>query len=218
MHHELERFPDAASAAEAAAAFIRTRAHEAVAERGHFHFAVSGGRTPWPMFSALATLDVPWSDVTIYQVDDRAAPLDSDDRNLTNLRRALGDVEVTIAPMAVEGDLDEGARAYEALLPERFDLVHLGLGPDGHTASLLPGDPVLEVKDRLVSATGLYQGWRRMTLTYPGLARSRWLLWLIAGAHERGPLAQLLDADPSIPASHVEAPGSTIFADEAAAP
>lgn len=218
MHHELERFPDAVTTAEAAAAFILARAHEAVAERGHFHFAVSGGRTPWPMFSALTTLDVPWSDMTIYQVDDRAAPLDSDDRNLSNLRRALGDVEVAIAPMAVEGDLDEGARAYETLLPDSFDLVHLGLGPDGHTASLLPGDPVLEVRDRLVSATGLYQGWRRMTLTYPGLARARWLLWLIAGADQYGPLRQLLDDDPSIPASHVEASRSTIFADEAAAP
>ena len=217
MDHELERFADAGGAAEAAAAFVLARANEAVAERGHFHFAVSGGRTPWPMFEALTRLDVPWSAMTIYQVDERAAPLDSGDRNVANLRHALGDVEVTIAPMAVDGDLDEGARAYEALLPERFDLVHLGLGPDGHTASLVPGDPVLEVRDRLVSATGPYQGWRRLTLTYPALGRARWLLWLIVGAHERGPLAQLRAGDPSIPASHVEAARSTIFADEAAA-
>ena len=218
MQHELRRSSDSSLAARAAADFLLVRAHEAIEQRGHFHVAVSGGRTPWPMFEALTSLDVPWSETTIYQVDDRAAPLDSQDRNLANLRRALGDVSVSIVPMPVDGDLDEGSCAYEALLPDAFDLVHLGLGPDGHTASLLPGDPVLEVKDRLVSATGVYQGWRRMTLTYPGLSRARWLLWLIAGAHEQAPLAKLLDGDPSIPASHVEAPRSTIFADEAAAP
>ncbi|HQT99510.1 MAG TPA: 6-phosphogluconolactonase [Acidimicrobiales bacterium] len=218
MHHELRRYPDPTSTAAAAAAFILERAREAVEQRGHFHFAVSGGSTPWAMFAALSQLDVPWSATTIYQVDDRAAPLDSDDRNLMHLRESLRNVEVTVVPMPVEGDLDEGARAYEVLLPDAFDVAHLGLGADGHTASLLPGDPVLEVEDRLVSSTGVYQGWRRMTLTYPGLARARWLLWLIVGANQYGPLRQLLDADPSIPASHVVAPRSTIFADEAAAP
>ncbi len=116
-----------------------------------------------------------------------------------------------------EPDLDAAAAAYGAALPDRFDLVHLGLGPDGHTASLVPGDPVLEVTDRLVAVTGVYQGHRRMTLTYPALARADQLLWLITGADKKVPLAQLLAGDRSIPAGRVAAARSLVLADQSAA-
>jgi 6-phosphogluconolactonase len=116
-----------------------------------------------------------------------------------------------------DADLDSAAAAYAAALPERFDLVHLGLGPDGHTASLVPGDPVLAVQDRLVALTQPYQGHRRMTLTYPALARADQLLWLITGADKRDPLARLLAGDDSIPAGRVRAGRSLILADRAAA-
>jgi len=95
--------------------------------------------------------------------------------------------------------------------------VHLGLGPDGHTASLVPGDPVLEVTDALVAVTQPYQGHRRMTLTYPALARADQLLWLVTGADKREPLAKLLAGDESIPAGRVVAARSVVMADQAAA-
>jgi len=114
-------------------------------------------------------------------------------------------------------DLEAAARRYEAELPEALDLVHLGLGGDGHTASLVPGDPVLEVRDRDVVVTGEYRGRRRMTLTYPALDRAREIVWLVAGEEKREALRQLLDRDPSIPASHVAAPVQLVVADHAAA-
>ena len=151
--------------------------------QGPFTFAVSGGRTPWEMFAELAAETVPWSNVVIYQVDERVAPPDDPDRNLSHLRKALGTAPAQVRPMPVnDPDLDAAAAAYAASLPEHFDLVHLGLGPDGHTASLVPGDPVLSVTDRLVAVTQPYQGHQRMTLTYPALARASQLLWLITGA------------------------------------
>ncbi len=150
---------------------------------------------------------------------ERVAPLDDPDRNLRHLRDALGAAPARVVAMPVEdADLDAAAARYAAELPERFDLVHLGLGPDGHTASLVPGDPVLAVTDRLVAPTGgEYQGRRRMTLTYPALARAEQLVWLVTGADKRTPLTQLLAADPSIPAGRVSAAASLIIADREAA-
>ncbi len=217
MHHQLREFADDAALARAAAAFVAQRAQEAVAAKGTFAFAVSGGRTPWAMFAELASCPMPWSETVIYQVDERVAPLGDESRNLTNLKRSLGDARPDIKPMGVnEADLERAADEYAALLPERFDLVHLGLGPDGHTASLVPGDPVLQVEDRLVAVTNPYQGQRRMTMTYPALARAEQILWLITGADKREPLAQLLAGDPSIPAGRVDAGRSLILADKAA--
>jgi 6-phosphogluconolactonase len=190
-----------------------------VADHGQFTFAVSGGRTPWAMFAELARMDMPWSQVTLFQVDERAAPDNDPDRNLTHLHDTLGDVKVSVVAMPVTAtDLDAAAAEYAALLPDRFDLVHLGLGPDGHTASLVPGDPVLEVTDRLVAVTGPYQGHRRMTLTYPALARAGQIMWLVTGADKTEPLARLLAGDRSIPAGRVEAGASFVLADTAAAP
>jgi 6-phosphogluconolactonase len=109
------------------------------------------------------------------------------------------------------------ARAYAAALPARFDLVHLGLGPDGHTSSLVPGDPVLDETSALVAVTLPDQGHRRMTLTYRALARAARILWLVSGADKQEPLARLLSGDRSIPAGRVQAGHSLVLADAQAA-
>lgn len=193
-------------------------AKAAVAARGRFTFAVSGGRTPWAMFAALAHENMPWADVELFQVDERVAPEGDPDRNLTHLRDSIGNAPARVHPMPVDDeDLEAAAAAYATVLPQRFDLVHLGLGPDGHTASLVPGDPVLQVTDALVAVTQPYQGHRRMTLTYPALTRADQLLWLVTGADKRDPLTKLLAGDQSIPAGRVLATRSLVLADEAAA-
>jgi 6-phosphogluconolactonase len=217
MHHELQTLADPDAVSRAGAAFVAERARAAVAAHGSFHFAVSGGHTPWAMFAELAAETVPWESVIIYQVDERVAPPDDPDRNLTHLTKALGSAPAQVRPMPVnDSDLAAAAGRYAAALPEHFDLVHLGLGPDGHTASLVPGDPVLSVTDRLVALTQPYQDRVRMTLTYPALARARQILWLITGADKKEPLAKLLAGDTSIPAGRVEAAASLIMADRSA--
>ena len=219
MEHELEVAPDGDAVADQAAAYVAARARAAVAEHGRFTFAVSGGHTPWAMFAALAKEDMPWPGVALFQVDERVAPDGDPDRNLTHLRESLGDAPALVHPMPVtDADLEAAAAGYGTELPQRFDLVHLGLGPDGHTASLVPGDPVLQIRDRLVALTQPYQGHRRMTLTYPALARADQLLWLITGGDKREPLARLLAGDESIPAGRVRAGRSLVLADRAAAP
>jgi 6-phosphogluconolactonase len=171
------------------------------------------------MLRALGEEQVPWEQVALYQADERAAPDGDPQRNLTQLLAALpeGARAAVLHPMAVTGDLDEGARAYEAVLPEHLDLVHLGLGADGHTASLVPADRVLEVRDRPVATTGTYQGYRRMTLTYPALDGAREALWLVTGDEKRTALARLLARDESAPAARVGTPIQLLLADAAAA-
>jgi 6-phosphogluconolactonase len=216
---ELEVLASPEAVAQAAAAYVAGRATAAVARSGRFTFAVSGGRTPWAMFAELAALDVPWEQVTLFQVDERVAADGDPDRNLTHLRESLGGAKAEVIAMPVnDAGLDAAADRYAALLPDRFDLVHLGLGPDGHTASLVPGDPVLGVRDRLVAVTRPYQGHQRMTLTYPALARAGQILWLVTGADKKVPLGQLLAGDESIPAGRVEAAHSLVLADAAARP
>jgi 6-phosphogluconolactonase len=217
VHHELREFLDADAVAAAAADYVAQCSRRSIEGKGFFTFAVSGGRTPWTMFEKLSQRDVAWSDVVIYQVDERIAPLGDATRNLTNLERILAECRPTIVAMPVnDEDLDEATASYAVQLPERFDLVHLGLGPDGHTASLVPGDPVLEVHDRLVAITAVYQGEQRMTLTYEALSRADQLLWLVTGADKRSALSQLLRGDLSIPAATVEAASSLVMADVAA--
>jgi 6-phosphogluconolactonase len=218
MEHELETLADPDAVARRGAAVVARLARAAISSRGEFTFAVSGGTTPWRMFGFLAEEDVAWEHVTIYQVDERVAPEGDPDRNLTHLVQALGSAPARLLPMPVnEGDMETAAESYAARLPGRFDLVHLGLGDDGHTASLVPGDPVLDVADRAVALTLEYRGRRRMTLTYPGLERADHLLWLVTGAAKVGPLTRLLAADPSIPAGRVVAGASLVLADWAAA-
>jgi 6-phosphogluconolactonase len=212
----LEVLPDAEALAVRAAAVIEEAAKEAVADRGTFRWAASGGATPVPTFRRLA---LPWSGTGTFQVDERVAPEGDDDRNLTHLRRALSAEGVaTVRPMPVEADdLGSAAATYERSLPERFDIVHLGIGDDGHTASLLVDDPVLEVRDRDVAVTGPFRGRRRMTLTYPMLDRARRVVWIVAGRTKAGALARLLAGDTSIPAGRVMAVDQVVLADADAA-
>ena len=217
MRHELESLADPDAVARAGAAFVAERARAAAAAGGSFHFAVSGGHTPWAMFAELASLTVPWDKVIVYQVDERVAPPDDPDRNLVHLTKSLGSAPAQVRAMPVNSsDLAAAAARYASWLPEHFDLIHLGLGPDGHTASLVPGDPVLSVTDRLVALTQPYQERVRMTLTYPALARADQILFLVTGSDKKGPLARLLAGDTTIPAGRVEAGASLVMADHAA--
>jgi 6-phosphogluconolactonase len=221
VSHQLEVLEDAAAVHRRGAELIGKAARAAVAERERFAMGASGGRDPWPMYSQLEDQELDWTSTEIFQVDERIAPAGSDERNLTHLVESLSiGAQGSIRPMPVtDDDLEDAADRYAATLPEALDIAHLGLGPDGHTASLVPGDPVLAVTDRRVAVTGgEYQGVRRMTLTYPELAQVRNLLWIITGEEKREPLAKLLARDPSIPAGRVEPSGdSLILADPAAA-
>jgi 6-phosphogluconolactonase len=218
MALEVEVLADARAVAERGAEVVSAAAAAAVDARGRFALAVSGGRTPWAMFAALAGR-MPWELVTIYQVDERVAPDGDPDRNLTQLERSLppgGAADVRPLPVWAE-HLEAAAAEYGRVLPGQLDLVHLGLGPDGHTASLVPGDPVLDVTDRDVAVTGAYQGRRRMTLTYPALNRARQILWLVTGDDKVDALARLRAGDPSIPAGRVSTANALVVADAAAA-
>jgi 6-phosphogluconolactonase len=218
---ELEVAGDEKAASRRAAELIAVAGGEAEAERNHFTVAMSGGRSPWAMLAILGDLEgMPWDKTELFQVDERVASPGSPDRNLTHMVLGLSmDHQSTLRPMPVtQRDLDAAAREYETSLPDRFDLVHLGLGPDGHTASLVPGDPVLEVTDRRVAITGGdYQGHKRMTLTYTALNEARRILWLVTGPDKREPLQKLLAGDESIPAGQVRNEDVIVVADEAAA-
>ncbi len=220
-------FADETSAAQAAATAIAAEARSAVVDRGRFVMAVSGGRTPWIMLRTLAEEELPWERIHIFQVDERVAPRGDKERNLTHVQESLLD-HSPIPPeqlhaMPVESpDLESAAREYALLLariagsPPTLDLVHLGIGPDGHTASLVPGDPVLNVTTVDVALTGVYQGRRRMTLTYPILNRARKILWLATGSEKADALARLRQGDLTIPAGRIGRPQAVIFADRAA--
>lgn len=217
MQHELRTFDNPTTLAQGAAAYVAERARAIQARGATFTFALSGGKSPWAMFQTLAHDDLDWAATRIYQVDERVVREDNDLRNLKSLRAALKGTNAPIEAMDVEADdLEVACWDYGALLPERFDLVHLGIGPDGHCASLIPGDPVLDLTDQLVALSGPYQDTLRMTLTYPALARADQLLWLVAGDDKREALAKLLASDPSIPAGRVVAGASLIMADKAA--
>ena len=218
---------DADTVAKEAAKVIAAEARAAVAARGRFVMAVSGGHTPWQMLCDLANEAVPWESVHVVQVDERIAPTGDPDRNLTHLRESLLEhaplpAEHLYAMPVEETDLENAARSYARTLqqvagtPAILDLAHLGLGPDGHTASLVPIDPVLNVNDRDVALTGLYQNRRRMTLTYPMLNRSRRILWVVTGTGKAGMLARLCDADISIPAGRIRQDHALLIADRAA--
>lgn len=225
---QIHMLDDSDSVAREAAKIIALEARSAVHARGRFIMAVSGGQTPWKMLTALANEDVPWDGMHLVQVDERVAPAGDPDRNLVHLRESL----LTRTPLrpeqihampVEEKDLEAAAANYARSLeqiagsPPVLDLAHLGLGTDGHTASLVPGDPVLNVIDRDVALTGVYQNRRRMTLTYPMLNRSRLILWLVTGAEKAGMLVRLRDGDDSIPAGRVRRDAALVLADRAAA-
>ena len=225
---EIKVHPDDQSVASSAAEMIANEARAAFASRGRFIMAVSGGRTPWLMLRALALAQLQWEKVHVAQVDERVVLAADPERNLVHLREALVD-RVPLPPenvhaMPVEAvHLEDAAEQYAQTLrdvagqPPVLDLVHLGLGADGHTASLVPGDPVLVVTGADVAVTDPYQGRRRMTLTFPIINRSRRVLWLVTGREKAGALARLRDNDPSIPASHVRKDQALVLADRTAA-
>ncbi|PYV88904.1 MAG: 6-phosphogluconolactonase [Acidobacteria bacterium] len=225
---KIEIFSDADAVAREGARFIAAEAQAAVADRGSFVMAVSGGHTPWMMLRDLAMEEMPWKAVQVVQVDERLAPAGDPDRNLTHLRESL----LSHAPLRLEQihampveapDLNAAAEQYAQTLrslagsPPVLDLVHLGMAPDGHTASLVPGDPVLNIDDRDVAVTGIYQGRRRMTLTYPAINRARRVLWLVTGGEKTGMLTRLKAGDTSIPAGRIRADHAVVLADRAAA-
>ena len=225
---KIDVLPDAESVAEAAARLVAGEARAAVAERGRFTFAVSGGSTPRRMLRFLSGEDLPWKAIHVFQVDERVAPDGDTDRNLTHLREALlSRVDLPAANLHVmpvgREDLVGAAAAYAHDLATTtggegvLDLVHLGLGTDGHTASLVPGDLALAVKDADVAVTGAYAGRRRMTLTYPALDRARRILWVVTGAGKAPVLPRLAAGDPSIPAGRVRADRAVMLVDAAAA-
>jgi 6-phosphogluconolactonase len=224
----IDVYADADAVARAAAKLIANEARDAVATRGKFVMAVSGGKTPWIMLRDLAQEEVPWNNVHVVQVDERVAPERDPDRNLTHLRASLLEhaplrPEQIYAMPVESGDLEAACVRYARILetiagsPPVLDLVHLGLGPDGHTASLVPGDPVLAMKDADVALTGIYQNRRRMTLTYPIINRARHVLWLVTGSEKTEMLARLQAGNVSIPASRVSRDHAVVLADRAAA-
>jgi 6-phosphogluconolactonase len=222
-----EILPDPGAVAIRAAERIAQVAREAVAERGRCTLAFSGGATPWRTVRALAEEDVPWDSVHLFQVDERGAPSGDPDRNFFHLKESLIDripiPAVNVHPMPVEEeDLDAGARRYEAILrgvagtPPVLDLVQLGLGEDGHTASLFPDDDALRIVDADVAVGGLHKGRRRMTLTFPAIDRARCILWLVTGAGKSDALGRLRAGDRSIPAGRVRSDRAVLLADVAA--
>ncbi|HLN92214.1 MAG TPA: 6-phosphogluconolactonase [Patescibacteria group bacterium] len=223
-----EILPDPGTVAIRAAERIAQIAREAVTERGRCVLAVSGGTTPWLAFRALAGEDAPWERVHLFQVDERVAPYGEPERNYLHLKEALIDripiPPANVHPMPVEEeDLDAAARRYETILrrvagtPPVLDLVQLGLGEDGHTASLFAGDPAFQVIDADVAVSGLYKGRRRMTLTFPAIDRARCILWLVTGSGKSAALERLCAGDRSIPAGRVRSDRAVLLADTAAA-
>jgi 6-phosphogluconolactonase len=217
---------DADRLAAAAATRLADEVRRAVARQGRFAMAVSGGSTPDLMFAALATQPVPWEVVHLFQVDERVAPDGHPDRNLTHLRRQLVD-RVPLSARNVHalpvtaGDPADAALRYAGMLadvcPDGLDLVHLGLGDDGHTASWPPGDPVVDSDDD-VAVVGPYRGHLRLTLTPRVVNRAGLVLWLVSGEAKAAALAGLLAGDPALPASRVRRDAAIVLADRAAAP
>jgi 6-phosphogluconolactonase len=228
LEMQMEVLEDGAAVARRGAEVIAAAAGRAVDARGSFIAAVSGGRNPWAMFRVLAGEKLPWGKIHVFQVDERVAPAGHPDRNFTHLRESLLD-RVPLRPghihaMPVEApDLESAAERYAQRLreiagtPPVLDLVHLGLGPDGHTASLVPADPVLDITGSDVALSGLYQGRRRMTLTFPILNRSRCILWVVTGKEKAEMLARMRDGDRSIPAGRIRPERAIVLADRLAA-
>ncbi len=224
----IEVLPDVESVASEAAAIIAQEARVCVSVRGWCVMALSVDSTSLPMLRALAEQQVVWERLHLVQVDECVVRSGDPNRKLSRLRESLLE-RVPLRPQQVHAmpveayDLELAAARYALNLhrfagtPPVLDLVQLGLGPDGHTASLIPGDPVLAVTDRDVATTGTYQGVRRMTLTYPILNRARLVLWLVTGKERAEMLARLCARDESIPAARVRGGAALVLADAAAA-
>ncbi|HSF52227.1 MAG TPA: 6-phosphogluconolactonase [Algoriphagus sp.] len=225
---EIRTFQTANVVAKEAASFIADRIRENLSKKGFFTMAISGGRTPWEMIKELAAEDLPWEKVYLFQVDERIAPDGHQDRNLTQLFNTIQGTRLmtrlNIFPMPVIAeDLDQACEEYADYIKTitetgKLDLIHLGMGADGHTASLIPGDEVLEVMDKNVAMTSTpYQGRNRMTLTYPLINQAEKILWIITGEEKAEMLERLLQQDPTIPAGRINQNNAIILTEECAA-
>jgi 6-phosphogluconolactonase len=224
---EILEYRTSDEAASSAAEFLYRCAGKAIRERNRFLLALSGGSTPWKMLKQLSERDLPWRRIHIVQVDERIAPDGDESRNLVHIRQALVD-PVGLPPENLHAmpvgasNLENGAARYESELaaiagnPPVLDVVHLGLGEDGHTASLIPDDPVLDIADQDVGITGPYKGQRRMTLTWSIINRARHILWLITGAEKAEMMKRMIQADGDIPAGLISQEQATVIADSAA--
>lgn len=224
---EIRTFQTTEDVAQEAAVYIADRIRENVSRKGFFTMAISGGRTPWAMMKELAKEDLPWEKVFLFQVDERVAPDAHEDRNLTQLFKAIEGTRLVLRlnffPMRVNaGDLDEACAEYESHIQRmtengKFDLIHLGIGTDGHTASLVPGDAVLDITEKGVAITQkLYQGRHRMTLTYPMINQAEKILWVITGSEKAEMLNRLLHRDSSIPAGLIDQTHAIVLTEESA--
>jgi len=224
---ELVVLPDAEAVAQKAVQIIAELAQEKIRLTGKFLFAVSGGSTPWKVLRQLANTTLPWDAIELFQVDERIAPAGDTQRNLTQIMQNLLDHSALslkqIHAMPVEQpDLESAAESYAQQLiklcgnPPKLDLIHLGLGEDGHTASLLPDDPARNSQE-LVTITKEYQGLQRMTMTYPVINAAQQRLWIVTGANKQSMLERLYQGDDSIPAGLVERTNAIILADQNAA-
>jgi 6-phosphogluconolactonase len=221
-------FDNEQNAAQFAASRIAADARNSVAERGSFSVALSGGTSPWPMLAFLAGEDMPWARVHIFQVDERVVPSDDPKWTFAKLRSVLlSRVPLpadNIHPMPVDmDDLQTAAESYERTLtkvlgsPPVLDLVHLGLGADGHTGSLVPQSPDVTNALPEVTVSPVYEGSRRITLTYSILSRARTILWFVLGEAKASALARLIAGDSTIPAGRIERSRAIVVADKAAA-
>lgn len=223
---EVEVLSDGAALAGRATDLVASKLAEAVEARGRATLAVSGGSTPAAFLAELAGRKLRWEAVHVFQVDERVAPPGHPDRNLMGLTEALLDrvpiPSANVHPMPVEEpDLEAAAVAYGEEIqavtgPEgRLDVVHLGVGDDGHTASWPPGDPVVDATDD-VAVVGPFNGRLRMTLTPPAVNRAGWIVWLITGAAKAPVVARFVAGDPALPASRVRRHDVTLLADTTA--
>jgi 6-phosphogluconolactonase/glucosamine-6-phosphate isomerase/deaminase len=202
-------------AAERAAVWIARRLRDAHRRRGETSLALSGGSTAPPMIAALLEQDVPWETTTVWQVDERIAP-DGDERRNAG---QLAVLPCRVRPMPVTAaDLRRAARQYGASLPERLDVVHLGIGDDGHTASWPPGDDNPIESDRRVELVPEFHGVRRMTLTRQVVNGARSRAVLTVGASKREMVERWLLRDPALPITAVRSTSTWVFLDDAAAP
>jgi 6-phosphogluconolactonase len=193
-----------------------------VAERKPASIALSGGGTAEAAYRALASRGMDWSATDVYLGDERFVPVEDPDSNEGMIRRVLfGDAQ----PKAIHsmsgagGTVEAAADAYDALIraADPIAITHLGLGPDGHTASLFPGASSLAVRDRMVVSAGDEQHPHpRLTFTYPAIARSPLVVVTVAGDEKRDAFARVRNGDESLPATHVRAPEVVWLADPAA--
>lgn len=215
---QLVRCRDERELAERSAGFLAERIDGAVRARGRAAVALSGGSTPLPMFRALAAHTLEWHRTHIFQVDERIAPPGDPARNLTALEQILGRTGATLHAVPVDLPAPQAAEQYRVILREIvgpapvFDAIHLGLGADGHTASLFPDDPALNAQAD-VAHTLSHAGWARVTLTMPVLNRADAILWIVSGASKQNALAKLISQDRSIPAASVQRGRAVVFAD-----